>query len=54
MDPTPDIADVLAEIGPRLKRVRTQRNVTLTALASETGVEPDWATDVPVSPGVTL
>lgn len=38
MDPTPEIAEVLAEIGPRLKRVRTQRSVTLTALAAETGI----------------
>lgn len=29
---------VLAEVGPRLKRVRTQRNMTLTALAGATGI----------------
>lgn len=29
---------VLAEVGPRLKRVRTQRNLTLTALAAATGI----------------
>ncbi len=27
------ITDVLAEVGPRLKRVRTQRGVTLTELS---------------------
>lgn len=32
------IADALSEVGPRLKRLRTQRNVTLTALADITGI----------------
>lgn len=32
------IEDVLARVGPRLKRVRTQRDVTLTELASVTGI----------------
>lgn len=31
------IPDVLAEVGPRLKRVRTQHDVTLTELAAATG-----------------
>ena len=29
---------VLAEVGPRLKRARTRRNITLTALAAATGI----------------
>ncbi|MFJ8585840.1 helix-turn-helix domain-containing protein [Streptomyces sp. NPDC093595] len=32
------IADVLADVGPRLKRLRTRRGVTLTALAEATGI----------------
>ncbi|MDI6102311.1 XRE family transcriptional regulator [Actinoplanes sp. NEAU-A12] len=32
------IAAALSEVGPRLKRLRTQRNVTLTALAEITGI----------------
>ena len=32
------IADVLADVGPRLKRVRTQRQMTLTGLAEATGI----------------
>lgn len=32
------VADALAQVGPRLRRVRTHRNVTLTALAEETGI----------------
>ena len=35
--PSP-IPDVLAEVGPRLKRLRTKRGVTLTALAAQTGI----------------
>jgi transcriptional regulator with XRE-family HTH domain len=31
------IPDVLAEVGPRLRRLRVQRGVTLTALAAKTG-----------------
>ena len=38
MDPSSAIGDVLAEIGPRLKRARTQRDVTLTELAAATGI----------------
>src|SRR5262245_15845189 len=30
--------DVLAEVGPRLRRLRERRGVTLTALASQTGI----------------
>jgi len=30
--------DVLAEVGPRLRRLRERRGVTLTALASRTGI----------------
>jgi transcriptional regulator with XRE-family HTH domain len=32
------IDDVLAEVGPRLRRVRTQRDVTLTELSAATGI----------------
>src|SRR5919206_2733602 len=32
------IAAALADIGPRLKRVRTQRDITLTELAAATGI----------------
>ena len=32
------IATALAEVGPRLKRVRTQRDITLTELAAATGI----------------
>jgi transcriptional regulator with XRE-family HTH domain len=32
------IPDVLAEVGPRLRRLRTKRGVTLTALAAQTGI----------------
>jgi transcriptional regulator with XRE-family HTH domain len=32
------IADVIAEVGPRLRRIRTGRGVTLTQLAAETGI----------------
>ncbi len=32
------IPDVLAEVGPRLRRLRVRRGVTLTALAAETGI----------------
>ncbi len=32
------ISDVLAEVGPRLRRLRERREVTLTALAAETGI----------------
>jgi transcriptional regulator with XRE-family HTH domain len=32
------IPDVLAEVGPRLRRLRIRRGVTLTALAAQTGI----------------
>jgi transcriptional regulator with XRE-family HTH domain len=38
MEQPAEIASALAEIGPRLKRVRTQRSVTLTGLAEATGI----------------
>lgn len=38
MENQPSIAATLADIGPRLKAARTQRNVTLTALAETTGI----------------
>ncbi len=34
----PAIPDVLAEVGPRLRRLRERRGVTLTALAAQTGI----------------
>src|SRR3954469_7475696 len=30
--------DVLAEVGPRLRRLRERRGLTLTSLAAETGI----------------
>jgi transcriptional regulator with XRE-family HTH domain len=38
MTASPDLATVLAEVGPRLKRLRTGRGVTLTELAALTGI----------------
>ena len=38
MKSAPEIAAALAEVGPRLKRVRVRRGVTLTELAAETGI----------------
>ena len=38
MDDSPALTTVLAEVGPRLKRLRTSRGVTLTRLAAETGI----------------
>jgi transcriptional regulator with XRE-family HTH domain len=38
MGTSPAIATVLAEVGPRLKRVRVRRGVTLTELAAATGI----------------
>ncbi|MER6947541.1 XRE family transcriptional regulator [Nonomuraea sp. NPDC000554] len=35
---SPAIAQALAEVGPRLKRLRTRRGVTLAALAEATGI----------------
>jgi transcriptional regulator with XRE-family HTH domain len=38
MGSSPAIAAVLAEVGPRLRRVRVRRGVTLTELAAATGI----------------
>jgi transcriptional regulator with XRE-family HTH domain len=38
MEPSEDVAAVLAGVGPRLKRLRTHRGVTLTDLAAITGI----------------
>ena len=38
LDPTTAIAVALDRVGPRLKQLRTQRGVTLTALAEATGI----------------
>ena len=38
MELAPAVTAVLADVGPRLKRVRTQRGVTLTELAAATGI----------------
>jgi transcriptional regulator with XRE-family HTH domain len=38
MADSPAIPDVLAEVGPRLRRLRKHRGVTLTALAEQTGI----------------
>src|SRR5215217_3092830 len=38
MGDSPAKADVLAEIGPRLRRLRERRGLTLTALAAQTGI----------------
>ncbi|MET9802608.1 XRE family transcriptional regulator [Streptomyces sp. NPDC006368] len=38
MESSPPLADVLADVGPRLRRLRTRRGVTLTALAEATGI----------------
>ena len=38
MNDSSALATVLAEVGPRLKRLRTRRGVTLTQLAAETGI----------------
>jgi transcriptional regulator with XRE-family HTH domain len=35
---SPAIPDVLAEVGPRLKQLRTRRGITLTELAAKTGI----------------
>ena len=32
------IPDVLAQVGPRLKRLRTHRGITLTSVAAQTGI----------------
>ena len=38
MGTSPAIATVLAEVGPRLKRLRVRRGITLTELAAATGI----------------
>src|SRR5215218_6237230 len=38
MGDAPAIPDVLAEVGPRLRRLRGRRGMTLTALAARTGI----------------
>ncbi|TQN27772.1 XRE family transcriptional regulator [Haloactinospora alba] len=38
MEHTPDIAQALTEVGPRLQHLRAQRGVTLAALAEATGI----------------
>ena len=38
MGDSPAIPDLLAEVGPRLRRLRERRGVTLTTLAAETGI----------------
>ena len=38
MADAPTIPDVLAEVGPRLRRLRERRELTLTALAERTGI----------------
>lgn len=38
MDHPPAIADALAGVGPRLRRLRTERNVTLAELSQATGI----------------
>jgi transcriptional regulator with XRE-family HTH domain len=38
METSPTVAAVLAEVGPRLKRVRVRRGLTLTELAAATGI----------------
>jgi transcriptional regulator with XRE-family HTH domain len=37
-DTTTVIADALDQVGPRIKRLRSQRGITLTALAEATGI----------------
>ncbi|GAU65747.1 putative Xre family transcriptional regulator [Streptomyces sp. NBRC 110611] len=38
MEHSPAIAQALADVGPRLKRLRTERGVTLSALSEATGI----------------
>lgn len=38
MSATDGVSEVLAEVGPRLRRVRTERDVTLTELSAATGI----------------
>ena len=38
MGDSPEIPDVLAEVGPRLRQIRVRRSETLTAVAARTGI----------------
>ncbi|RCV50298.1 helix-turn-helix domain-containing protein [Marinitenerispora sediminis] len=38
MEHAPEIADVLSGVGPRLRRLRLRRDITLTELAETTGI----------------
>ena len=38
MEQSSAIPDVLAQVGPRLKRLRTHRGITLTSVAAQTGI----------------
>src|ERR671921_3053859 len=38
MEDSSAIPDLLAEVGPRLRRIRERRDMTLTALAAQTGI----------------
>ena len=38
MEHSSAIPDVLAQVGPRLKRLRTHRGITLTSVAAKTGI----------------
>ncbi|WP_018540792.1 helix-turn-helix domain-containing protein [Streptomyces sp. MspMP-M5] len=38
VEPSSAISQALAEVGPRLKRLRTERGITLSALAEATGI----------------
>lgn len=38
MEPSPAVADTLAQVGTRLKRLRAERGVTLAALGAATGI----------------
>src|SRR5215218_4691993 len=38
MEDSSAIPDLLAEVGPRLRRLRERRDMTLTALAAKTGI----------------
>jgi transcriptional regulator with XRE-family HTH domain len=38
MEPSTEVAAVLAQVGPRLKRLRIDRGMTLTELATKTGI----------------
>ena len=37
-DPGPDLGTVLSAVGPRLRTLRRQRDITLSALAQSTGI----------------